>query len=147
MIQRKLTVNTTYICYDVKGVHDVRIEIFWMDMSRIVVIVNPHSGKNKRNPHHIERFRQILGSKGTLIAPTSLDDLEVQLRSIKQEKIDVLCINGGDGTIHKNISILFQVYGDEPWPKLAILKGGTMNNIARNIGIPLLKSVQLLNLH
>ena len=114
-------------------------------MSNILVIVNPHSKKNKRNPQNIERFREILGTKGVLLSPSSIKDMELLLtRSLKQENIDILCINGGDGTIHKVITILFQVFGDNSWPKLLILKGGTMNNIARNIGIPLFKGAHFL---
>jgi diacylglycerol kinase (ATP) len=108
-------------------------------MPSIGLIANPHSGKNKRSSKRIDTFRQILGSAGTLIVPESLSELDQEVLSLKDSKIDILCINGGDGTIHKTITSLFNAYGDQPWPKIAILKGGTMNNIARNIGIPLLK--------
>ena len=113
-------------------------------MPNIVTIVNPHSGKNKKNPQLVESFRSILGSKGTLLIPQSIEEMEEKIRLLKQENIDVLCVNGGDGTVHKTVTALFQVYGDNPWPKIAILKGGTMNNIARNVGIPLLKGANSL---
>ena len=118
---------------------------FEVDMSRIVAIVNPHSGKNKRNPQIIERFRQILGTQGVLFSPSSIEEMNLYLlRALRQTNVEILCINGGDGTIHKVITILFQILGDNPWPKIVILKGGTMNNIARNIGIPLFKNAHTL---
>lgn len=111
-----------------------------MAMPKIVVIANPHSGKNKKNPKIIENFRNILGAKGELLIPQSLEEMEEKLKGLREQQVDIICINGGDGTIHKTITALFHTYGDGPWPKLALLKGGTMNNIARNMGIPVLKN-------
>ena len=113
-------------------------------MSRIITIANPHSGKNKKNPQIIENFRGILGTKGSLMIPQSLEELEKKIHEVKEQNANIICINGGDGTIHKTITALFHVYGDGPWPKIALLKGGTMNNIARNMGIPLLKGANAL---
>ena len=83
-------------------------------MSNIVAIANPHSGKKKRNPKIIENFRSIIGERGTLLVPNSLEEMETRISNLKEEKIDIICINGGDGTIHKTITSLFQVYGDGP---------------------------------
>jgi len=113
-------------------------------MPSIGLIANPHSGKNKRSPRIIEQFREILGSQGQLILPSSLEDLSTTVLNLKESGIDILCINGGDGTIHQTITALFTVYGDDPWPQIAILKGGTMNNIARNVGIPLLSNANTM---
>ena len=113
-------------------------------MASIGLIANPNSGKNKRNPNILNNFREILGENGVLLAPPSLEDLHENIRRLKEQKVDIICINGGDGTIHQTVTALFSVYGDAPWPKIAILKGGTMNNIARNIGIPLLKNAQTM---
>ena len=114
-------------------------------MASIGLIANPNSGKNKRNPKIIEQFREILGSKGKMLVPSSLEIMRDDLQKLKEENIDILCINGGDGTIHQTVTALFSIYGDHtPWPKLVILKGGTMNNIARNIGIPLFRNANSL---
>jgi diacylglycerol kinase (ATP) len=113
-------------------------------MPIIGLIANIHSGKNKRNPRIIEQFRKILGSKGELILSSSLEKLPKEVLRLKQENVEIIAINGGDGTVHQTITAIFQIYGDEPWPKIAILKGGTMNNIARNVGIPLLDSAHTM---
>jgi diacylglycerol kinase family enzyme len=47
----------------------------------------------------------------------------------------VLGINGGDGTIHVTLTTFIQVYGDTPLPKIAILRGGTLNTVATGLGI------------
>ena len=111
-------------------------------MPIIGLIANPHSGKNKRNPRIIEQFRTIMGSKGQVILPASVEKLPEEVRKLKEKNVDIIAINGGDGTIHQTITAIFQVYGEETWPIIAIVKGGTMNNIARNVGIPLLSSAQ-----
>ena len=96
--------------------------------------------KNKRNPRILKQFRHILGSKGEMILPSSVSDLPKEVLRLQKANVDIICINGGDGTIHQTLTAIFQVYGEDPWPQIAILKGGTMNNIARNVGIPLLST-------
>ena len=104
-------------------------------MSGIVVISNPRSGQNRKSPHFLRRITDILGDQGELVLPDGLDKLEETIVSIKQRQKKVLCINGGDGTIHQVVSAMFRVYQDDAWPQIALLAGGTMNNIARNVGV------------
>lgn len=104
----------------------------------IGVISNPLSGRNRRNPRRMRRLAYILGERGELALPEGLDRLEAEIRVFHERGIDVLCINGGDGTIHQVMTALYTVYGDDtPFPQIALLKGGTMNTIARNIGVRL----------
>ena len=65
----------------------------------------------------------------------SLEELDRTVLECKNENIEILAIAGGDGTIHQVLCALHRVYGDNPWPKLALLSSGTMNNIARNVGV------------
>ena len=70
--------------------------------------------------------------------PHGLDALLESVQSMKESGADILCIDGGDGTIHQAFTALWKVYGmDTPYPTIALLKGGTMNNIARNVGVKL----------
>jgi diacylglycerol kinase family enzyme len=46
-----------------------------------------------------------------------------------------LAINGGDGTINRTLTAVVNAYGSEPLPKIALLRGGTMNVLATNLGI------------
>ncbi|MFT4975229.1 MAG: diacylglycerol kinase (ATP) [Myxococcota bacterium] len=102
----------------------------------IGVISNPLSGRNRKNPRVMRRLAYVLGERGELALPEGLDRLEAEIRVFHERGIDVLCINGGDGTIHQVMTALYAVYGDdEPFPKIALLKGGTMNTIARNVGV------------
>lgn len=99
---------------------------------QIKLISNPNSGHNRKNPKHIEKLSQILGKKVDL---PSLDELDSTIAKYKEEKLEILAIAGGDGTIHQVLSAVHRVYENNPWPKIALLTSGTMNNIARNVGV------------
>ena len=109
------------------------------DVSSLGLIANPHSGKNKHSPNRLNLLRQQLGERGRFCVPNSISDLPDIIRELRRKGLTVLCIDGGDGTVHQVVNALFQVYGNDLWPQIALLKGGTMNNIARNVGVPLLK--------
>ena len=113
-------------------------------MGGIAVISNPRSGVNKRNPELLQRLAYVLGDQGELAQPPDLDNLEDTIRNLRYRYIDIVCVNGGDGTLHKVVSALVRVYTEGAegaareritMPKVAILKSGTVNTLARNIGL------------
>ena len=99
---------------------------------RIQIISNPNSGHNRKNPKHIQKLSQIIGQE-ILLPP--IEELESTISKLREEELDILGISGGDGTIHQVLSAIHRVYGNDPWPKIAPLSSGTMNNIARNVGV------------
>ena len=104
-------------------------------MSGIGIITNPHSKLNKRNPKRPELLAYILGDRGQVAATDSLDDITRVAEKFKENDIEILAINGGDGTISHTLTAFEKVYGDTPLPKVAILRGGTMNVLASSLGI------------
>jgi hypothetical protein len=104
-------------------------------MSGIGIITNPHSKLNKRNPGRTALLGYILGAKGQLEVTNSLDDLARVARTFKEQGINVLAINGGDGTICRTLTAFQKEYGETPLPKIAVLKGGTINVLANNLGV------------
>jgi diacylglycerol kinase family enzyme len=104
-------------------------------MAGIGVITNPKSRANKKNPRRMRELGHMLGSEGAAEATRSLDELYRAAEEFKAANIDILGINGGDGTIHVTLTAFLKVYGDAPFPKVAILRGGTLNTIAKGIGI------------
>jgi diacylglycerol kinase (ATP) len=115
-----------------------------LGMPGIGVITNPRSRVNKKDPSKMQKLGYLLGSRGSAEATRSLDDLYRAAEEFKQAGIDILGINGGDGTIHVTLSAFLKVYGDAPFPKVAILRGGTLNTIASGIGITRGKPQDLL---
>lgn len=104
-------------------------------MSGIGIITNPHSKLNKRNPARSALLGYILGEQGILEVTNNLDDLGRVARDFKTKGIQVLAINGGDGTISRTLTAFLKEYGNQPLPRIAILRGGTINVLANNLGI------------
>lgn len=104
-------------------------------MPGIGIIANPHSKLNKRNPKRQELLGYILGEKGQLKITNTLSELSDVAREFRQRQIEILAINGGDGTISRTLTAFFNEYGSEQLPAVALLRGGTMNAVATNLGI------------
>ena len=104
-------------------------------MPGIGIITNPHSKLNKRNPQTPQLLGYILGEHGRLAVTQSLQDLSRVAVKFRDSNIEILAINGGDGTISKTLTAFLEAYGSKPLPKIALLRGGTMNVLANNLGI------------
>ncbi len=104
-------------------------------MPGIGVITNPRSGRNRRNPGLARQLAYVLGEQGQLAAPDDLEALHRVAEHFRERRIDILAINGGDGTNHVVLTAMRRVYGDEPLPRIALLRGGTMNTVASGLGI------------
>ena len=104
-------------------------------MPGIGIITNPHSKSNKRNPKRSKLLSYIVGKRGFQEITSNVEDLEKVAQHFLRQKIDILAINGGDGTISHTISAFVKCYGDNPLPKVLLLGGGTMNVVSRNLGI------------
>jgi len=101
----------------------------------IGLITNPRSRANLRDPGRARKLGYLIGSHGTAEATKSLDDLYRVCEEFKKERIDVLGISGGDGTLHHTLTALIKTFADQPLPLVAILRGGTMNTVANSLGL------------
>lgn len=104
-------------------------------MSGIGIILNPYSRSNKRRPERIKKLGFIVGEKGSCHSTETLDEVRELAEEFKERDIDILGISGGDGTNHKTLTAFLKVYGEKPLPKIALLRGGTMNNLANQLRI------------
>jgi len=66
---------------------------------------------------------------------TSLAELDGAIRRYRDAGIEFLGIHGGDGTIHHTVTAAIQAYGAGALPRLIVLRGGTMNTVARGLNI------------
>lgn len=94
---------------------------------RIAVLRNPFSSKNLTDKTYIlpDCIAVI-----DLTGPENLPELMIVLRD---KDIDLLIIDGGDGTVREIITHLSDTFKDEP-PLIGILAHGNTNLIARNVG-------------
>jgi diacylglycerol kinase (ATP) len=104
-------------------------------MSGIGVVLNPYSKSYQKNPEKLDKMAFVMGDQASCHPTESLDDLREVAEDFKKRGVDVLAISGGDGTIHCTLTEFIKVYGDTPLPKLALLRGGTMNIVAGTLGI------------
>lgn len=104
-------------------------------MPGIGIIANPHSQLNKRSPSGLSVLQTITGQKGIFTVTRDLDHLDETLKVYRDKKIEILAINGGDGTISQAITRMIAIYGKRQLPKIAVLRGGTMNLVAAQLGI------------
>ncbi len=104
-------------------------------MPGIGIILNPYSRSNKRNPERMRKLGFIVGDKGSCHSTETLGEVRELAHEFKGREIDILGISGGDGTNHKTLTTFLEVYGDTPLPRIAFLRGGTMNNLANQLGI------------
>lgn len=102
-------------------------------MTSIAVISNPLSGRNRGG---LERIRAMAARAGVPHFETqSLNDLEVVLRDLARRGVEVLAVNGGDGTVRAVLTMIRDSRGFPSEPTIAVLRGGTTNMIAGDVGL------------
>jgi diacylglycerol kinase family enzyme len=101
----------------------------------IGLITNPRSRAYRRDPAKPRKLGYLIGSAGTAEATQSLGDLYRVCEEFKKERIEILGISGGDGTLHHTLTAMIRTYGEEALPLIAILRGGTMNTVANSLHI------------
>ncbi|MBX3230181.1 MAG: sphingosine kinase [Labilithrix sp.] len=102
----------------------------------IGVIFNPKSGRNLRDPRAARRLAKTLGDQGVIREAGSIDELYRVAEDFRKLDIDVLGISGGDGTNGTTITGFLDVYAGNALPRIAFLRGGTMNTVANACGVP-----------
>ena len=104
-------------------------------MPGIGVISNRNARLNKLSPKIKDRLTFIVGRSGEVASTGSLDDAHEAARAFKAAEIDIVAISGGDGTAHRTLELLLEVYGDKPLPPILLLPSGTQNMIPSSFGI------------
>jgi diacylglycerol kinase family enzyme len=101
----------------------------------IGVVSNPRARKNVTNPNRVERLRQILSREAVFRMTQTPEEISDAAREFCREEIDILVIDGGDGTLHHTLSAFIPIYNGMDLPPIVLLRGGTMNTIANSLGI------------
>jgi len=102
---------------------------------RVGLITNPGSGRNRRGGH---RLRRVLQDHPTTIHREAQGPAEVAqaLADLGPQEPDLLVVNGGDGTVQSILTVLFHERPFARLPVLALLRGGTTNMTAGDVGLP-----------
>ena len=102
-------------------------------MPGIGLVSNPYSKKNRKHPDRLQKLIDCAPDKDLVRLPDSFEKMDAAMEHFRNSKVDVIAINGGDGTVHVALTSMMKVYNGLPLPKIAILKGGTMNMTATNL--------------
>jgi diacylglycerol kinase family enzyme len=101
----------------------------------IGVVLNPKSGRNLRDPTAALRLARRLGDQGVVREAGSIEELYRIAEDFRRADIDVLAISGGDGTNTVTLTGFLDVYAGATIPRVALLRGGTMNTVANSVGV------------
>lgn len=104
-------------------------------MGGIGIVNNPRARRNQRRPGIARRLRERLDGDGEVLDASTPQELARAVERFRAARIDVLGVNGGDGTTHCVLTAFARAYGREPLPKLLLLRGGAMNTVARGNGV------------
>jgi diacylglycerol kinase (ATP) len=104
-------------------------------MSGIGVVHNPFAKGNMKRPWLVAKLREVVKEAGEFWETKNINELPKVAEDFLRRKLEILAINGGDGTLHQVLSAFVKVYGDEPLPKGMSLRGGTMNTMTNSLDI------------
>jgi diacylglycerol kinase family enzyme len=102
-------------------------------MTRVAVILNPFAGGNRREASRAERLSRIVGSRGIVLAPSGLRELEDAIAKALDSGAEIVALCGGDGSYFRAFTVLDRMIGDGPWPPILPLPAGTINNLTHAI--------------
>lgn len=102
-------------------------------MTRIAVVTNPRSRRNRR--HGPAVGREAVARVGALHVTFGLDhDLRAAFAEFAVAGVDLIVIDGGDGTVRAVLAAAFAEPGFAHLPRFAVLGSGTTNMIAADVG-------------
>jgi len=102
---------------------------------KLAVVLNPNALGVRRSPGLAERLRRAADGAGEVVVTRTPGELVAAARRFAADGVDVVAACGGDGTNLSTVTELVRAYGRERLPTFAILRGGTVNTIAQNLGI------------
>ena len=101
----------------------------------IGVVVNPNALGVARDRGLSERLRRVVGDHGLVVETSTPDDVFGAIERFAAAGTDLVASCGGDGTNLSTITALVRCFGVERLPRFTILRGGTINTIAENLGL------------
>jgi hypothetical protein len=97
---------------------------------RIGVIRNPKSHYNRKTPAQQIDLPHVLQ-----LAPHGRPEISKALTQLAEHGIELLVIDGGDGTVRDILTEGLAVFAKN-WPKLLVLPSGKTNALALDLGVP-----------
>ena len=105
-----------------------------MKIRRLAVVVNPHGGK-RNGIRVLERIRHVFDSEGIeleILVTQRVGHATEIAKDLDLQRIDGICVVGGDGTFHEVANGLMQ-RDDSLSVPLGIIPAGTGNSLAQHL--------------
>lgn len=98
------------------------------------MISNPNSQFNRQDK--LASVNAVVADCSSLAHEVIFDfaALDELIDRLIRDDVEILAVNGGDGTVQAVLTALAHRHGSEQGPKLAILQGGMTNVIAKDVG-------------
>lgn len=103
--------------------------------SSFITLINPYARINKHNPEYMQFLSKNAERYGLSIITQSIEEAIRVCKEIAEKDIKIVGIVGGDGTVSTILGALKTQFGEKKLPKILVLRGGTMNVLASNLGI------------
>ena len=135
MADTRQTISPEKRCADENDLPEHSSKLFPAEKpKRLGMLSNPLSGGNKKG---LEPVHAALTDQPHTLHHEirNLSDAAVVLAEFAQREVNVVAVNGGDGTIQAVLTALFHFKPFTQLPLLAILRAGTDSAIARDVGI------------
>lgn len=104
-------------------------------MPGIGVISNRNARLNRLHPELKDQLAYVIGSNGEVTSTGTIPDVYKAAETFRKIGIDIIAISGGDGTAHRSLEVLLDVYGTHKLPPILLLPTGTQNMVPRSFGI------------
>lgn len=99
------------------------------------VILNPKAAGDAYDAARIDRLRSIAGARAVLFSIDEAERVHAVAAGIRERGAATVAVIGGDGTVSSVLTALHRAYGGDPLPRIALLRGGTMNTVANAFGL------------
>jgi hypothetical protein len=100
----------------------------------VAVISNPASGNNRRGNRLASMLDELRLSGIAHAEADCLDGLIASTQRLLADGVELMVVNGGDGTVQAVLTGIFRAPHSADVPVVAVLPGGTTNTTARNVG-------------
>ncbi len=104
----------------------------------IGVVRNPNANKNRRGKNPVDVLKRILQRDGIIVETKNRDEsLEMAVESLMKSNVDVICSDGGDGSVHYLLTKVIECYSKnkKELPLFVPLASGTVNFAAKSLGL------------
>jgi diacylglycerol kinase family enzyme len=102
---------------------------------KLAVILNPNALGVRRARGLGDRLRRVVDDVGAIVVTHTPSELATTVRRFAADGVSLVAACGGDGTNLSTLTEIVRAYGPTRLPTFAILRGGTVNTIAQNLGI------------